>query len=74
MPKEITSQVARKITEDIWPIEEILDIIRHEIAAREYSENLVPEKKQPQNVHPKSSQGTVRTFFTKGERREHTQE
>ena len=74
MQREITIQVARKITEDIWPIEEILDIIRHEIAAREYSENLVPEKRQPQNVYPKSIQGTARTFFTKGERRERTQE
>ena len=74
MPKEITIIVARKITEDIWPIEEILDIICHEIEAREYSENLAPEKRQPQNLHPKSSQGTARTFGTKGERRERTQE
>ena len=48
MPKEITIQVVRKIKEDIWPIEEILDIIQHEIAVREYSENvIVSEKRQP---------------------------
>ncbi|XP_065058025.1 uncharacterized protein LOC135685860 [Rhopilema esculentum] len=40
MPGEITVQVARKVTEDIWPIQEILDIIRREIEARELSESV----------------------------------
>ena len=35
MPSKITTQVARKLTEDVWPIEEILEIIKKEIEARE---------------------------------------
>ena len=34
MPSDITVQVARKVKEDIWPIDEILDIIKDEISAR----------------------------------------
>ena len=40
MPSDITIQVARKIKEDIWPMDEILDIIKDEISAREYSEKV----------------------------------
>ena len=40
MPSDITIQVARKIKEDIWPIDEILDIIKDKISAREYSEKV----------------------------------
>ena len=31
MPREITLHVARKTTEEIWPIKEILEIVRKEI-------------------------------------------
>ena len=37
MPGEIALQVARKTSEDIWQINEIMDIIRKEIEAREIS-------------------------------------
>eukprot|EP00795_Rhopilema_esculentum_P016270 gene16270-biopygen5527 len=40
MPAEITLQVARKTSEQIWRIDEILDIIRKEIEAREISRKL----------------------------------
>ena len=69
IPRDITVQVARKIKEDIWPIDEILDIIKDEISAREYSEKItVTEKRQQQYAQTKSTPGALRTFLTKGER------
>ena len=35
MPSEITIQVARKVTEDVWPIKEIVEMIKKESEARE---------------------------------------
>ena len=55
MPGEITFQVAKKVTEDIWPIEEILDTIRMEIEAQEFSENVTVSRK-PQKPLPKRMQ------------------
>ena len=67
MPSDITIHVARKIKEDIWPIDEILDIIKDEISAREYSEKVrVTDKRQQQHAQTKSTPGTTRTFLTKG--------
>ena len=67
MPSDITIQVACKIKEDIWPIDEILDIIKDEISAREYSEKVsVTDKRQQQHMQTKSTPGTTRTFLTKG--------
>ena len=69
MPGEITVQVARKVTEDIWPIQEILDIIRREIEARELSESVSVTRntvKQP----PKVSLATTKSFVAKTNERE----
>ena len=67
MPKEITSQVARKISQEIWPIEEILDIIRREVEAREFSEKVAASKPTEKSVppRPKQIQGTTQSFITK---------
>ena len=67
MPSEITIQVARKITEEIWPIAEILEIIRAEITVREVSAEISITEKKPTSQRPKSPQGTTKTFFTKGD-------
>ena len=69
MPGEITVQVARKVTEDIWPIKEILDIIRREIEARELSESVSVSRKTVQQP-PKVSFGTTKSFVSKGNTKE----
>ena len=69
MPKEITCQVAKKITQEIWPIEEILDIIRSEVEAKEFSEKVAASKPTEKPVsprpRPKHVQGTTQSFMTK---------
>ena len=67
MPSEITIQVARKVTEDIWPIKEILEIIRCKIEARELGESVLASKqvnRQPQQaqVNRKQSIPTTKSF------------
>ena len=72
MPREITLHVARKTTEEVWPIKEILDIVRREIEARELSDNIKPvERKCDKTLgygHGKSPQATTKTFLTKDEK------
>ena len=49
MPGEIALQVARETSEDIWQINEIMDIIRKEIEAREISERIqAADRKKPE--------------------------
>ena len=67
MPSEITIQVARKVTEDIWPIKVILEIIRCEIEARELGESVLASKqvnRQPQQtqVNCKQNIPTTKSF------------
>ena len=69
MPGEITVQVARKVTEDIWPIKEILDIIQREIEARELSESVTVTQKTRQQA-PKVSSATTKSFVAKTNVRE----
>ncbi|XP_065068368.1 uncharacterized protein LOC135693738 [Rhopilema esculentum] len=52
MPSEITIHIARKVTEDIWPIKEILEIIRCEIEARELGESVLASKQVNRQPHP----------------------
>ena len=62
MPREITLHVARKTTEEVWPIKEILDIVRREIEARKLSDNIKPvERKCDKTLGygPKSPQATT---------------
>ena len=72
MPKEITCQVAKKITKEIWPIEEILDIIRSEVEAKEFSEKVVASKPTERPVslrpRPKHVHGTTQSFVAKVEK------
>ena len=72
MPREITLQVAQKTTEEVWPINEILEIVRKEIEAMELSENIksMERKYERTSVYdrPKSPQGTTKSFLTKGEK------
>ena len=69
MPREITLQVARKTTEEVWPIDEIMDIVRREIEVMKLSDSIRPmEKKFERPSRPKSPQGTTKSFLTKGEK------
>ncbi|MCP3659751.1 MAG: DUF1759 domain-containing protein, partial [Bacteroidetes bacterium] len=67
MPREITLQVARKITEEVWPIREILEIVRKEIEAREISDSVESSEKRQEKTAPKPNcqQGTTRSFIAK---------
>lgn len=40
LPKEISLRVARRTSEEVWVINDILEIIRREVEAREMSENV----------------------------------
>ena len=69
MPRETTLQVARKTTVEVWPIDEIMGIVRREIEAMELSDSIRPiEKNFERPSGPKSPQGTTKSFLTKGEK------
>ena len=72
MPKEVTVQVARKISDDIWQLKDILEIIRSEIEALEMCASVRAAEKKGGNSsqHPKSQiTGTTRSFLSKTDRR-----
>ncbi len=73
MPGEIALQVARKTSEDIWQINEIMDIIRKEIEAREISERIqAADRKKPEKfIKPQASSpvGTTKSFVTQDEKK-----
>ena len=68
MPSDITLQVARKTSEDIWSIDEIMTIIRQEIEAREVSKGISATDTKgyakPVRITPN---GTTKTFVAKSE-------
>ena len=70
MPSEITIQVARKVTEDVWPIKEILEIIKKEIEAREMGICVATsDKKTAKPTNQPRQPATTQAFFTKEEQR-----
>ena len=72
LPPEIRIHVARNTSQDVWEIEALLDLLQHEIEAREISEKIkavtptetFPPKRQqdfnwkPRNVPPSPTAGT----------------
>ena len=67
MPQEITLWVARKTSEDIWDINEILEVIRKELEANEINSKIIATERRPERStqqRPKSPQGTKTSFFT----------
>lgn len=73
MPNEIALQVARKTSEDVWDINEIMEIIRKEIEARELSKGItVTERvsKPIMRVNQQQNQptGTTRSFIAKNDK------
>ena len=71
MSRKITLHVARKATKEVLLMEEILEIVRKEIEARELSDNIQPLEKKCEKTpgyRPRSPQGTAtKTFLTKEE-------
>ncbi len=61
MPSEISIQVARKTTEDVWDIDGTLEIIRKEIEAREMSSKIRINEKKPEK-EVSAPTGTTRAF------------
>ena len=73
MPTEIALQVARKTSEDIWKIDEIMEIIRKEIEAREVSERVnIGDRKRADKVTKIPScnlGGTTKSFVAQEKKR-----
>jgi len=73
MPEDIALQVARKTSEDVWDIREIMDIIQREIEAREVSKKITGQdrRREKEPFRPiqrhASPQGTTKSFLTKFE-------
>eukprot|EP00794_Sanderia_malayensis_P000740 gene740-biopygen24 len=60
LPSEIAIEVARKTTEDVWDIEEILEIVRKEIEAREVSTKVKMNDRRPDRTSQQQISGTTR--------------
>ena len=68
MPSEIALQVARKTSQDIWSIDEIMTIIRQEIEAREIGKGISAiETKGNGRPLRTAPIGTTKTFVSRSE-------
>eukprot|EP00112_Aurelia_sp_Birch-Aquarium-sp1_P024221 Seg755.3 transcript_id=Seg755.3/GoldUCD/mRNA.D3Y31 product="hypothetical protein" protein_id=Seg755.3/GoldUCD/D3Y31 len=72
MPRAITLQIARLMKEEVWPIDEILGVVRKEIEAREISDSVASldvKRERPVTANrPRSPSATTKSFFAKGEK------
>ena len=62
LPQEVRIQIARTNKKEIWDISEILDVILHEVEAREVSENVKinsEPQKPPANKYPSSAASSL---------------
>ena len=65
LPNEIRLQIARKSTQEVWKIDELLDIIKKEVEAREATERIKADNTQ---LHGNKSHGhnsTAGSFLSK---------
>ena len=71
LPQEISLQVARHTSRDIWSITELLELIQKEVEVRELTEQISLKDKKAQGVNIlkpcKPPPSTTSSFFTKGE-------
>ena len=72
LPSEIRLQVARKATDDVWQINDLLKTIKSEIEAREMSEMARSNVKEKTNKAKPSTVPTVRSFIVTGDERDWT--
>ena len=54
LPSEIRLQIVRKSTQDVWAIDELLDIIKKEVEAREATERIKADNTQQRGNQPRS--------------------
>ena len=69
IPAEISLQIARQVSKDVWSIREVMEVIKQEVDAREMSENInVKDQRTPpvQKTRP-PFQGTASSFHVKGQ-------
>ena len=69
LPQEISLQVARYTSRDVWSITELSELIQKEVEARELKEQISLKDKKAQGVSKpcKPPPSTTSSFFTKGE-------
>ena len=71
LPQEISLQVARHTSRDVWSITELLELIQKEAEARKLTEHSSLKDKKAQGVNIskpcKPPPSTTSSFFTKGE-------
>ena len=53
LPQDLRLVVSRKIKDDMWDLEEVMEVIEHEIDAREREQVLVLELRCPHQKHPR---------------------
>ena len=62
LPREIPLQVARKTSEEVWDINEMLEIIRKQLEAIEVRAKIIAAEKRTERVtqqRPRSPPGTA---------------
>ena len=62
LPNEIRLQIGRKSTQDVWSVDELLDIIKKEVEAREATKRIKADNTQQ---HGKSTPFNCRSFLSK---------
>ena len=70
LPSEIRLQVARKATDDVWQINDLLKTIKSEIEAREMSEMARSNVNEKTNKAKPSTVPTVGSFIVTGDERD----
>ena len=69
IPGEISLQIARQVSKDVWSIREVMEVIKQEVDAREMNENINVRDKRtsPVQTSKPTVQGTVSSFHVKGQ-------
>ena len=65
LPNEIRLQIARKSTQEVWKIDELLDIIKKEVEAREATERIKADNTQPHGNKSHGHNSTAGSFLLK---------
>ena len=65
LPNEIRLQIARKSTQDVWSIDELLDIIKKEVEAREATERIKADNTQQHGNKSYGHHSTADSFLSK---------
>ena len=72
LPNEIRLQIARKSTQDVWAIDELLDIIKKEVEAREATERIKADNTQQRGNKSYGHHSTAGSFLSKEDQKANT--